>query len=570
MLSTTNSQINGVGGNNGMMEMIKQMLTMNLLSQTMNNKESSSNGSLPNMVYTFIMMAVIDFIMKNLPQMISFICEKINKHLSKQLKKAITLEDVKKVCTSKIVLNLKLTPKKGDMLTAAIFDLISNYPETKSVSYIDGIYSLNYTDPIHINSDIVIQLADGLMGESIITPSSQEDGPVQKINIFSYTLNMRELRNYLSDLQENYRAATQNNLGTSLYFFDEITNGNISGGGNNTQYNSALNVFTYNIQQFSTNRRFDNLFGPEIKIIRKRVEFFIANKAWYDKKGIPYTLGLLLSGAPGTGKTSLIKCLANITNRYIINVNLHENITKTQMHNLFYNETINVVRNGRNEQFVVPINKRIYVFDDVDCQSDDLIVDRMIREQEKIDKAMQQKEEEEDDDLELLPKYMGNPSSSLIDKAGNPTKNANKMIIDKMSTKNLNAMVNNESKITLAYLLNLLDGVVETPGRILIMAANYIERIDKALIRPGRIDTIARFNKCTNETICEITEHFFEQKLTNREREIINSFEEYKYTPAEISKIMFEHIHNFDEAFNELILLLTTSLTDPDITSVVK
>lgn len=37
-------------------------------------------------------------------------------------------------------------------------------------------------------------------------------------------------------------------------------------------------------------------------------------------------------------------------------------------------------------------------------------------------------------------------------------------------------------------LLNVLDGVVETPGRIVIMTTNHPETLDPALIRPGRID----------------------------------------------------------------------------------
>lgn len=37
-------------------------------------------------------------------------------------------------------------------------------------------------------------------------------------------------------------------------------------------------------------------------------------------------------------------------------------------------------------------------------------------------------------------------------------------------------------------LLNVLDGVVDTPGRIVIMTTNHPEALDAALIRPGRID----------------------------------------------------------------------------------
>ena len=37
-------------------------------------------------------------------------------------------------------------------------------------------------------------------------------------------------------------------------------------------------------------------------------------------------------------------------------------------------------------------------------------------------------------------------------------------------------------------LLNVLDGVVDSPGRIVIMTTNFPDALDAALIRPGRID----------------------------------------------------------------------------------
>lgn len=44
------------------------------------------------------------------------------------------------------------------------------------------------------------------------------------------------------------------------------------------------------------------------------------------------------------------------------------------------------------------------------------------------------------------------------------------------------------SRLTLSGLLNALDGVASTEGRIVFMTTNYLERLDKALIRPGRVD----------------------------------------------------------------------------------
>ena len=37
-------------------------------------------------------------------------------------------------------------------------------------------------------------------------------------------------------------------------------------------------------------------------------------------------------------------------------------------------------------------------------------------------------------------------------------------------------------------LLNVLDGVVDSPGSIVIMTTNFPDALDAALIRPGRID----------------------------------------------------------------------------------
>ena len=65
-------------------------------------------------------------------------------------------------------------------------------------------------------------------------------------------------------------------------------------------------------KDWSSYKTFDNLFFPGIKDIVKEIDFFINNSEWYKEKGIPWTLGILLSGIPGSGKTSFIKALMNI------------------------------------------------------------------------------------------------------------------------------------------------------------------------------------------------------------------------------------------------------------------
>lgn len=45
-----------------------------------------------------------------------------------------------------------------------------------------------------------------------------------------------------------------------------------------------------------------------------------------------------------------------------------------------------------------------------------------------------------------------------------------------------------QSSVTFSGLLNALDGVASSDERIIFMTTNHIERLDPALIRPGRVD----------------------------------------------------------------------------------
>ena len=46
------------------------------------------------------------------------------------------------------------------------------------------------------------------------------------------------------------------------------------------------------------------------------------------------------------------------------------------MENLFFNETINIVQNGRNESIIIPIEQRVYLFEDLDADDTDILLDR--------------------------------------------------------------------------------------------------------------------------------------------------------------------------------------------------
>lgn len=66
----------------------------------------------------------------------------------------------------------------------------------------------------------------------------------------------------------------------------------------------------------------------------------------------------------------------------------------------------------------------------------------------------------------------------------------------------INSWAGNYSMLTLSGLLNVLDGVSSQEGRIVLMTSNYADRLDRALVRPGRIDKmiyLGNINKRSSE-----------------------------------------------------------------------
>jgi chaperone BCS1 len=59
-------------------------------------------------------------------------------------------------------------------------------------------------------------------------------------------------------------------------------------------------------------------------------------------------------------------------------------------------------------------------------------------------------------------------------------------------------------KVSLSYLLNLIDGVGSQEGRILIMTTNHITRLDEALIRPGRVDKKVELGPADNRMTADL------------------------------------------------------------------
>jgi hypothetical protein len=114
-----------------------------------------------------------------------------------------------------------------------------------------------------------------------------------------------------------------------------------------------------------------------------------------------------------------------------------------------------------------------------------------------------------------------------------------------------NELNNTGDGITLSFLLNLLDGVLETPGRILVITSNYPEKLDSALVRPGRIDVRIQFERASRELIREMINNFYSISLAVKE---IPTCLERKLTPAEVLESLCNNFKDHISAIRELIL----------------
>ena len=63
--------------------------------------------------------------------------------------------------------------------------------------------------------------------------------------------------------------------------------------------------------------------------------------------------------------------------------------------------------------------------------------------------------------------------------------------------------------LTFSGLLNALDGVAAPEGRIVVMTTNHLDRLDPALIRPGRADVKMAFENATADQARRLYERFF-------------------------------------------------------------
>ncbi|CAN6362464.1 unnamed protein product [Urochloa humidicola] len=232
------------------------------------------------------------------------------------------------------------------------------------------------------------------------------------------------------------------------------------------------------------------------KSVMDDLDKFVRRKAYYKKIGKAWKRGYLLYGPPGTGKSSLIAAMANYLRFDIYDLELTGVESNSQLRKLL----------------VEMENRSILVIEDIDCTME----------------MKKRKKKKSDGDN----KKKSSPRKSSESKKDN-------------------------DKVTLSGLLNFVDGLWSTSGeeRLIVFTTNYKERLDPALLRPGRMDLHIHMGYCTKEAFRILVKNYHSVDDHATYPEIDELMAEVPVTPAQVAETLMRS-EDPDVALRDLVELL--------------
>ena len=373
------------------------------------------------------------------------------------------------------------------------------------------MYIINQKSTFYLTKDILcyIHSSDNSeQSDKII----EVQGPIDTISIelFSYTKNVYNLKEFVDKTTELYLDGLEKkrNGRKFIYTLDQ-------------EYSEDKVANKWHERDFLSNRTFDNMFFPQKESLLKQLIHFRDNKHEYDKHGDPYTLGICLYGPPGTGKTCIAKSIANMFQRHLVELPLDCIKTKSEFKKSFFESKYNT----KNKAGAIDFDKKIILLEDIDCMSD-IVFEREDKYKNRLSDPDGVADISDASDT-------SDAHDAILEKLVDVVSHVdNKTITATPTSKYFSKDTSND--LTLSFILNILDGVQETPGRIMIMTSNYIQKIDKALKRPGRIDLCLELGYVTVDTVKEFYHFHYEKGITAN---VLSELNIEKLTPAELVNI---------------------------------
>lgn len=279
-------------------------------------------------------------------------------------------------------------------------------------------------------------------------------------------------RFYLKHVLEEGKANEVKNRQRKLY--TNVSNKNYYGGYNKTMWSHVVfeHPASFNTLAMESKKKED---------IMNDLMTFSKSKEYYAKIGKAWKRGYLLHGPPGTGKSTMIAAMANFLSYDIYDLELTGVKDNTELRKLLIEIS----------------SKAIIVIEDIDCSLD-------LTGQRKKEKEKDGEEEEK----------------------------------DPIAKKAKEAEGDKKSQVTLSGLLNFIDGLWSSCGgeRLVVFTTNYLEKLDPALIRRGRMDKHIELSYCCFEAFKELAKNYLDIDSHNLFVTIGQLLEETNMTPADVAE----------------------------------
>jgi len=267
----------------------------------------------------------------------------------------------------------------------------------------------------------------------------------------------------------------------------------------------------------------------------------------------------------------------------VVSVRLTENTTRSQIANLFFTEDMTVNQAGSSRNLSIPMKRRLMVFEEIDT-IESVVMSRTgtITDVDSADVGRRIRGEKQPTH-DSMPVGGGAMREYDTTSASGNTRETSNFPMDMiqgnsgrfggaggvgggfggaggkfggMNIQDFDRPISGPGagdtgeQLDLGTLLNALDGILETPGRILIMTSNHPERLDPALIRPGRIDMIVKFDYCNRVEIAEIYKGITGNALPE---DVVSKIPNNKYSPAQVTQRIFENFETPVEGIKTLV-----------------
>ena len=494
-------------GVNGVSSMLNSQALLMFMGNRTSGNDSQTTSYIYMLLYTTILASTIPIILSQLGHFITFNIHTIIKRIKYYVRNPNYVE---------IKLSYTInTTKYGRTSTQITEDVIGllNYIRIH-IYKLEGLYSLSQescfqrynleddtTDYLPIykinqtNKVLLWKESDKkLFVSTDTTTANDENKPITKvttITLSSVNMSLLEINNFIKLCSKEYTNFKIDDKTRYIYthigFKEDDTP-------------------KFRKEEFVPYSNFDNIYGEYADKIKKRFDFFESKEGiqWYKKRNLPYHMSLLLHGIPGTGKSAIAAAIASRYNLHTVRIKLSGIQTNKQF--------INVFKCKKLSSGSPPYKYKdlLYLFDEIDTENNDVLLDRKFHK--------------------------------TSTKTTTPTSTTDKC--DKL--KNITTSVND--KLTLGTILEELSGINQMWGRKLIFITNFIERMDKALCRAGRMNMIVQLGKMTKGDTIKLLTNFYEiEDVCEGDKRYI---EDMVYTPAEIvemccsSKNIGEFIEN--------------------------